>query len=50
MRDTKYWDIAGDRFDTFEDVGELQITNLSLDEPELEAVVFGDGVEEEQDV
>ena len=40
------WDIAGDSFDSFDDVGELEIAQLSLDEPELEAVLFreeGDG-------
>ncbi|KAI8567563.1 hypothetical protein RHMOL_Rhmol02G0131600 [Rhododendron molle] len=45
---TKMWDIAGDAFDSFGDVGELDIAQLSLDEPELEAVVFtddGDDVE-----
>ncbi|KAM7489750.1 hypothetical protein LguiB_027234 [Lonicera macranthoides] len=45
--ETKYWDIAGDTFDTLEDVGELQMASLSLDEPELESVVFRD---EAQDV
>ncbi len=39
---TKMWDIAGDAFDSFEDVGELGIAQLSLDEPELEAVLFTD--------
>ncbi|KAG5556173.1 hypothetical protein RHGRI_006710 [Rhododendron griersonianum] len=39
---TKMWDIAGDAFDTFGDVGDLEIAQLSLDEPELEAVVFTD--------
>ena len=34
------WDIAGDSFDSFDDVGELEIAQLSLDEPELEAVLF----------
>ena len=40
------WDIAGDSFDSFDDVGELEIAQLSLDELELEAVLFreeGDG-------
>ena len=44
--ETKMWDIAGDSFDSFDDVGELEIAQLSLDEPELEAVLFreeGDG-------
>lgn len=34
------WDIPGDAFDTFEDVGVL--ANLSLDQLELEAIVFAD--------
>ncbi|CAL5401645.1 unnamed protein product [Camellia sinensis] len=50
---TKTWDIAGDAFDSFEDVGEIEIATLSLDEPELEAIVFtddgdgGDGSDDE---
>ncbi|KAM7471487.1 hypothetical protein LguiA_009670 [Lonicera macranthoides] len=43
--DSKYWDIAGDTFDTLEEVGELQMASLSLDEPELELVLFGDEVQ-----
>ncbi|KAK4383468.1 hypothetical protein Sango_2771800 [Sesamum angolense] len=35
---TKMWDVAGDAFETIEDVGILEIANLSLDEPELESV------------
>ncbi|KAG5532188.1 hypothetical protein RHGRI_026721 [Rhododendron griersonianum] len=46
---TKMWDIAGDAFDTFGDVGELEIAQLSLDEPELEAVVFMDDGDESDD-
>ena len=46
MGDTKYWDTAGDSCDSLEDVGELQMASLSLDEPELESVVFGDVVED----
>ena len=44
--ETKMWDIAGDSFDSFDDIGELEIAQLSLDEPELEAVLIreeGDG-------
>ncbi|KAK4406691.1 hypothetical protein Sango_0675600 [Sesamum angolense] len=33
--DTKMWDVAGDAFETIEDVGILEIANLSLDEPKL---------------
>ena len=35
-------DIAGDQFGSLEDVGMLEVANLSLDEPELEVVVFTD--------
>ncbi|KAL0313069.1 UNVERIFIED_CONTAM: hypothetical protein Sradi_5706200 [Sesamum radiatum] len=38
--DTKMWDMAEDTFQTIEDVGILEIANLSLDEPELESVLF----------
>lgn len=40
--DTKLWDIGGDEFGTLEDVGDLEVAQLSLDEPELERVVFTD--------
>ena len=40
--ETKMWDIAGDAFDSFQDIGELEIAQLSLDEPELEAMVFSE--------
>ena len=36
------WDIAGDKFDSFDDVGMLEVANLSLDEPEMEVVLFTD--------
>ena len=36
------WDICGDEFDSFEEAGELAIANLSLDEPQLEAMLFTD--------
>lgn len=39
---SKMWDIAGDAFDSFEDVGELEVAQLSLDEPDLEAMLFTD--------
>lgn len=38
--ETKLWDIAGDSLDSFEDGGMLEVANLSLDEPALEAMVF----------
>ena len=40
--ETKLWDIAGDSFDSFEDVGILEVANLSLDELDLETMVFTD--------
>lgn len=40
--ETKLWDIGGDNFGTLDDIGELEIAQLSLDEPELESVVFAD--------
>ena len=46
--ETKMWDIAGDTHDSFEDVGVLEVANLSLDEPELETVVFTDDVDHDQ--
>ncbi|KAL3714805.1 hypothetical protein ACJRO7_006671 [Eucalyptus globulus] len=36
--ETKMWDIGGYAFDSFEDVGVLEVANLSLDEPEMESV------------
>ncbi|XP_038715219.1 uncharacterized protein LOC120008915 isoform X1 [Tripterygium wilfordii] len=44
--ESKMWDIAGDKFGTFEDVGELEVAQLSLDEPDLECVVFADDGDE----
>lgn len=40
LGETKMWDISGDAFDLCEDAGMLEIANLSLDEPELEAMVI----------
>ncbi|KAG5556909.1 hypothetical protein RHGRI_007221 [Rhododendron griersonianum] len=39
---TKMWDIAGDQFGSLDDIGMLEVANLSLDEPEMEVVVFTD--------
>ena len=38
----KMWDVGGDQFDTLDELnlGRLEFEDLSLDEPELEAVVF----------
>ena len=43
----KMWDVGGDQFDSLDElnIGRLEFEDLSLDEPELEAVVF-DGEDE----
>ncbi|KAG8372495.1 hypothetical protein BUALT_Bualt12G0072000 [Buddleja alternifolia] len=43
---TKMWDVGGDDFETFDDVGILGIASLSIDEPELESDIFVDKVGE----
>ena len=48
----KLWDICGDAFDSMDGAGMLEIADLSLDEPEMEAVLFrdeGDEVDEVED-
>ncbi|XP_057444810.1 uncharacterized protein LOC130737057 [Lotus japonicus] len=42
--ETKMWDIAGDAFESLDEggCGILEVANLSLDEPELEAIFFND--------
>ncbi|XP_058007979.1 uncharacterized protein LOC110662435 [Hevea brasiliensis] len=37
---TKLWDVGGDQFGSMKDVEVLEFANLSLDEPELESVLF----------
>ncbi|XP_050365649.1 uncharacterized protein LOC126784209 [Argentina anserina] len=46
---THMWDIGGDAFDSLEDtnIGIFEVAELSLDEPELEAVLFDDGDDDE---
>nr|CAD1831664.1 unnamed protein product [Ananas comosus var. bracteatus] len=46
--ETKMWDVGRDSFDTFDSVGLLEIANLSLDEPDLESVVFIDDSNENE--
>ena len=36
------WDVAGDAFGSLNDVGILEVAELSLDEPTLERVLFTD--------
>lgn len=45
------WDIGGDDFDSMDMVNEgmLEVANLPLDEPELEAIIFNDDVDVEID-
>ncbi|GAV69776.1 LOW QUALITY PROTEIN: Dimer_Tnp_hAT domain-containing protein, partial [Cephalotus follicularis] len=43
--ETKMWDIGRDAFDSLEDVGVLEVASLSLDEPEMESIVFLDEVD-----
>ena len=37
------WDVGGDSFDSLSGVGLLEVADLSIDEPELQAVSFGLG-------
>ena len=39
------WDLGGDEFGSFEDIGILEVANLSLDEPEMEAMLFTDDMD-----
>ncbi|XP_061356551.1 uncharacterized protein LOC133300978 [Gastrolobium bilobum] len=39
------WDIAGDTFDSLDDIRDLQFASLSLDEPEIKAMIIQDGDE-----
>ncbi|KAF7802889.1 DUF659 domain-containing protein/Dimer_Tnp_hAT domain-containing protein [Senna tora] len=38
--ETRMWDIGGDRAEPFDGAGTLEVSSLSLDEPELESVIF----------
>jgi len=39
--ETRMWDVGGDSFDSLSGVGLLEVADLSIDEPELQAVSFG---------
>jgi len=39
--ETRMWDVGGDSFDSLGGIGILEVADLSLDEPELQAVTFG---------
>lgn len=40
--ETRLWDVGGDQFDPLDGAEELEIANVSLDEPELEALIYND--------
>jgi hypothetical protein len=40
--ETRMWDVGGDSFESLSGVGILEVANLSLDEPGLQSVSFGD--------
>ncbi|XP_062188472.1 uncharacterized protein LOC133891748 isoform X2 [Phragmites australis] len=40
--ESRMWDVGGDSFESLSGLGILEVANLSLDEPELQAVSFGD--------
>ncbi|XP_020866146.1 uncharacterized protein LOC110224427 [Arabidopsis lyrata subsp. lyrata] len=45
------WDVGGDQFDSLDEInlGRLEFEDLSLDEPEMESVVFANGDENEKE-
>nr|XP_016451072.1 PREDICTED: uncharacterized protein LOC107775806 [Nicotiana tabacum] len=45
---SKYWDVGGDRFDVDEATNDL--LDLSIDEPQLEGVIFEEEIEDVQEV
>jgi hypothetical protein len=36
------WDVGGEAFESLTSAGLLEVANLSIDEPELQAISFGD--------
>jgi hypothetical protein len=44
--ETRMWDVGGDSFDSLGGIGVLEVADLSLDEPELQAITFGLDVQE----
>jgi hypothetical protein len=45
--ETKMWDICGDEWNMSDGAGLLEVASLSLDEPDLEAVLFDDADDED---
>ncbi|XP_065849995.1 uncharacterized protein [Euphorbia lathyris] len=48
--ETRMWDIGGDAFESPDGAGILEIADLSLDEPELESMVFVDEEDDENEM
>jgi hypothetical protein len=42
------WDVGVDSFDSLGGIGILEVADLSIDEPELQAMTFGLDAEHEQ--
>lgn len=40
--ETRMWDVGGESFNSLSGLGILEVAELSIDEPELQAVSFGD--------
>jgi len=47
---SKMWDISGDTWDGFDDVGNLRVTTLSLDEPNMQVALFRDDTQGEDEI
>jgi hypothetical protein len=39
--ETRMWDVGGDSFDSLGGIGILEVADLLIDEPKLQAVTFG---------
>ncbi|XP_065877743.1 uncharacterized protein [Euphorbia lathyris] len=48
--ETRMWDIGGDAFESSDGARILEIADLSLDEPELESMVFVDEEDDENEM
>lgn len=38
--ETRLWDVGGDHFDPLDNAEELEIASLSLDEPQMESMIY----------
>ncbi|KAJ4791669.1 HAT family dimerization domain containing protein [Rhynchospora pubera] len=41
--ETMFWDVGGDAHEPFDGAEQLAVAELSLEEPEFQRVVFGEG-------